>query len=155
MLLWIYVVKKQKPMNIQKITPFLWFEKGGEDAAKYYCTVFKNSKITSTNSWVTQFELEGLTLCILSAGPKNKLDEAFSLSISCDTQEEIDYYWNRFVGDGGEESMCGWCTDKYGVSWQVVPSMLGKLIGDPVKGPKVMASFMKMKKMIIADLDLG
>lgn len=141
-------------MNKQKITPFLWFEKGGEEAAKYYCSVFKNSKIISTNAWVTQFELEGLTLCILSGGPQFKLDEAFSLSVPCGTQEEIDYYWNKFVGDGGEESMCGWCKDKFGVSWQVVPSQLSTFMSDPVKGQRVMASFMKMKKMIIADLDM-
>lgn len=141
-------------MSIQKIMPFLWFEKGGEEAAKYYCSVFKNSRIITTNAWVTQFELDGLTLCILSGGPQFKLDEAFSLSVPCDTQEEIDYYWNKFVGDGGEESMCGWCKDKYGVSWQVVPSKLTAFMSDPVKGPKVMAAFMKMKKMIIADLDL-
>ena len=132
----------------------MWFEKGGEEAAKYYCSVFKNSRIITSNAWVTQFEIEGLTLCILSAGPQFKLNEAFSLSIPCDTQEEIDYYWNRFVGDGGEESMCGWCKDKYGVSWQVVPAKLSAFMSDPVKGPKVMAAFMKMKKMIIADLDL-
>jgi predicted 3-demethylubiquinone-9 3-methyltransferase (glyoxalase superfamily) len=141
-------------MSIQKITPCLWFEKGGDEAAKYYCSIFKNSKILSSNTWVTEFELDGTKLQILSGGPQFKLDEAFSLSVPCDTQEEIDYYWNHFVGDGGEESMCGWCKDKYGVSWQIVPSILGKLISDPVKGPKVMASFMKMKKMIIADLDI-
>lgn len=141
-------------MSLQKITPFLWFEKGGEEAAKHYCSVFSNSKIISTNAWVTQFELEGLTLCILSGGPQFKLDEAFSLSIPCDTQEEIDYYWNKFVGDGGEESMCGWCKDKFGVSWQVVPSQLSTFMSDPVKGQRVMAAFMKMKKMIIADLDI-
>ncbi len=141
-------------MTTQKITPFMWFEKDGEEAAKYYCSIFRNSKIITTNAWVTQFELEGLTLCILSGGPQFKLDEAFSLSIPCDTQEEIDYYWNRFVGDGGEESMCGWCKDKYGVSWQVVPAKLSAFMSDPVKGERVMASFMKMKKMIIADLDI-
>lgn len=132
----------------------MWFEKGGEEAAKYYCSIFRNSRIITSNAWVTQFEIEGLTICILSGGPQFKLDEAFSLSIPCDTQEEIDYYWNKFVGDGGEESMCGWCKDKYGVSWQVVPAKLSTFMSDPVKGPKVMAAFIKMKKMIIADLDL-
>lgn len=138
---------------VQKITPFLWFDKGGDEAAKYYCTVFKNSKIHSSNKFVTQFELEGLTLSILSGGPQFKLDEAFSLSIACDTQEEIDYYWNRFVNDGGEESMCGWCKDKYGVSWQVVPSMLGKWMSDPEKGERVMNAFLKMRKFDIATLE--
>ena len=140
-------------MYTQKITPFLWFEKGGDEAAKYYTTVFKNARIIQSNPMVTEFELEGLRLCILSAGPQFKLNEAFSLSVPCDTQEEIDYYWNRFVGDGGEESMCGWCKDKYGVWWQIVPSMLGTWMSDPVKGPRVMQAFLKMKKFIIADLE--
>jgi predicted 3-demethylubiquinone-9 3-methyltransferase (glyoxalase superfamily) len=140
-------------MTSQRITPFLWFEKGGDEAANYYCSIFKNAKIIHSNPMVTEFELDGLRLCILSGGPQFKLDEAFSLSVPCDTQEEIDYYWNRFVGDGGEESMCGWCKDKYGVSWQVVPSELGVWMSDPVKGPRVMQAFLKMKKFDIATLE--
>jgi predicted 3-demethylubiquinone-9 3-methyltransferase (glyoxalase superfamily) len=140
-------------MTIQKITPFLWFEKDGEEAAKYYCTIFKNAKINASNPLVTQFELEGLQLCILNGGPQFQLDEAFSLSIACDTQEEIDYYWNRFTSEGGEESMCGWCKDKYGVSWQVVPAKLGEWMSDPQKGQRVMQAFLKMKKFDIATLE--
>ena len=138
---------------MQKLTPFLWFEKGGDEAAKYYCTVFKNAKIIQSNPMVTEFELEGLRLCILSAGPQFRLNEAFSISVPCENQEEIDYYWNRFVGDGGEESMCGWCKDKYGVWWQVVPAKLGEWMSDPAKGPRVMQAFLKMKKFDIATLE--
>ena len=139
-------------MKIQKITPFLWFEKGAEEAAKFYTTVFKNSKILNSNPMVTVVELEGLQIMMLNGGPAFKLDEAFSLSISCETQEEIDYYWNKLTA-GGAESQCGWLKDKYGVSWQVVPSILGKLMSDPSKAPKVTDAFMKMKKFDIKKLE--
>ncbi|MCE3227723.1 MAG: 3-demethylubiquinone-9 3-methyltransferase [Bacteroidetes bacterium] len=139
-------------MKLQKITPFLWFEKGGEDAAKFYTTVFKNSKIITSNPMVTSFELEGLNISILNGGPHFKLSEAFSLCISCDSQEEIDYYWNTFTADGGQESMCGWLKDKFGVSWQVIPSILPQLMSDPQKGPRVIEAFMKMKKFDIETL---
>ncbi|CAN5489904.1 VOC family protein [soil metagenome] len=140
-------------MKIQKITPFLWFEKGAEEAAKFYTTVFKNSKIIQSNPMVTELELEGLTIQILNGGNHFKLDESFSLSISCNTQDEIDYYWNKLTSDGGKESMCGWLVDKYGVSWQVVPAILGKLMSDPQKSGKVMEAFMKMKKFDIQKLE--
>lgn len=139
-------------MAIQKITPFLWFDNNAADAANFYVTVFKNARITSSNPWVTQFELEGLQICALNGGPKFKLDEAFSFSISCDTQEEIDYYWNTLTADGGEESMCGWLKDKFGLSWQVVPSILGKLMSDPERGQRVMNAFLQMKKFDIRKL---
>lgn len=139
-------------MAIQKITPFLWFDKNGAEAAQFYTTVFKNSRIITSNQWVTSFELEGLQICTLNGGPQYKLTEAFSLSISCDTQEEIDYYWNTLTADGGEESMCGWLKDKYGVSWQVVPSILGQLMSDPERGQRVMNAFLKMRKFNIQAL---
>lgn len=139
-------------MAIQKITPFLWFDKEAADAAAFYITVFKNSRIISTNPMVTSFELEGLQIAALNGGPKFKLNEAFSLSISCDTQEEIDYYWNTLT-EGGEESMCGWLKDKFGLWWQVVPSVLPKLMGDPNRGPRVIDAFLKMRKFDIAALE--
>jgi predicted 3-demethylubiquinone-9 3-methyltransferase (glyoxalase superfamily) len=139
-------------MNVQKITPCLWFDGNGEEAAKYYIGIFKNSKILSAHPIMTVLELDGLKLMILNGGPKYKLDEAFSLSIPCDTQEEIDYYWDTLTADGGEESRCGWCRDKYGVSWQVVPSMLGQLMSQPGKGQKVMSALLEMKKLDIAKL---
>jgi predicted 3-demethylubiquinone-9 3-methyltransferase (glyoxalase superfamily) len=139
-------------MKLQKITPFLWFNSSGEEAAKFYCTVFKNSRIITSNPMVTSFELEGLNISILNGGPMFKLNESFSLMISCDTQEEIDYYWNTFTADGGEESQCGWLKDKYGVSWQVVPSILPLLMSDPAKSQKVIQAFLKMKKFDIEAL---
>jgi predicted 3-demethylubiquinone-9 3-methyltransferase (glyoxalase superfamily) len=138
-------------MKLQKITPFLWFEKGAEEAAKFYVSVFKNGKILSSNPMVTSFELEGLNISILNGGPQFKLSEAFSLCISCEDQEEIDYYWNKLT-EGGKESMCGWLVDKYGVSWQVIPSILPKLMSDPEKGQHVIQAFLKMKKFDIEKL---
>lgn len=139
-------------MKIQKIVPFLWFESGAEETAKFYTTVFKNSKITASNSMVTTMDIEGLSLMFLNGGTHFKLNESFSLLINCETQEEIDYYWNKLT-EGGEESMCGWLKDKYGVSWQVVPTILGKLMSDPSKMQKVTAAFMKMKKFNIRELE--
>ncbi len=136
-------------MAIQKITPFLWFNKEAAEAANFYVTVFKNSRVISTNPWVTSFELEGLTINALNGGPKFKLDEAFSFVINCDTQEEIDYYWNTLTANGGEESMCGWLKDKFGLSWQVVPSILGTLMNDPERSQRVMNAFLQMKKFDI------
>jgi len=139
-------------MKVQKITPFLWFEKGAEDAAQFYATVFKNSKIIGINPMVTTIELEGLQIMILNGGPHFKLNESFSLFISCDTQDEIDYYWNKLT-EGGKESQCGWLVDKFGVSWQVVPTVLGKLMSDPNKSQRVIDAFMKMKKFDIKKLE--
>lgn len=138
-------------MALQKITPFIWFEKEAADAAQFYTTVFKNSRIVSSNPIVTVFELEGLQISAINGGPVYKLTPAFSLSISCDTQEEIDYYWNTLT-EGGQESMCGWLVDKFGLSWQVVPSILGKLMNDPERSQKVIGAFMKMKKFNIQAL---
>jgi len=139
-------------MKVQKITPFLWFSSKAEEAAKFYTTVFKNSKIISSTPMVTTMEIEGLQVMFLNGGPHFKLNEAFSLLINCENQEDIDYYWNKLTA-GGEESQCGWLKDKYGVSWQVVPTVLGKLMSDPSKVQKVTAAFMKMKKFNIRELE--
>jgi predicted 3-demethylubiquinone-9 3-methyltransferase (glyoxalase superfamily) len=139
-------------MKIQKITPFLWFNTGAEEAAKFYTTVFKNSSVLNTHPMVTTVELEGLQIMILNGGPHFKLNESFSLYINCDTQEEIDYFWKKLT-EGGKESQCGWLVDKFGVSWQVVPTVLGKLMNDPAKSGKVMEAFMKMKKFDIKKLE--
>ncbi len=139
-------------MAIQKITPFIWFDKEAADAANFYTTIFSNSKIISTNPMVTVFELEGLQIMALNGGPQFKLNEAFSLVINCDTQEEIDYYWNKLTTDGGQESMCGWARDKFGLWWQVVPTILGQLMNDPTRAQRVMNAFMQMKKFDIQKL---
>ncbi len=136
----------------KEIYPCLWFDGQAEQAANYYCSIFKNSQIDSVNPIVTMFKLNGKQFMALNGGPKFKFNESVSFVINCDTQEEIDHYWNSFTANGGEESLCGWCKDKYGVSWQVVPSILGKLMGDPEKGPKVIDAFLKMKKFDIATL---
>lgn len=139
-------------MAIQKITPFLWYDNNAAEAAKFYTTVFKNSKVVSTNPLVTVFELEGMTINALNGGPRFKLNESFSFVINCDTQDEIDYYWNTLAKDGGEESMCGWVKDKFGLWWQVVPSILGQLMNDPSRSQRVMDAFLKMKKFDIQKL---
>lgn len=139
-------------MAIQKITPFLWYDNNAAEAAAYYCSVFKNSRVTQSNPMVTSFELEGMNILALNGGPMFKLTEAFSFVISCNDQDEIDYYWNTLTADGGQESMCGWCKDKFGLSWQVVPFNMGQLMSDPEKGQRVMAELMKMKKLDLKKL---
>ncbi len=139
-------------MNIQKVTPFLWFDNQAAEAAAFYVSVFPNAKIISSNPMVTQFELEGLQIMALNGGPKFKLDEAFSFSISCENQEEIDYFWDKLTGDGGQESMCGWLKDKFGLSWQVVPAQLGELMSEPDRANRVVKAFLQMRKMDIAAL---
>ncbi len=129
----------------------LWVDGKAKEAAEYYCSVFKNSKIISENPLVVIFELNGRKFMGLNGGPMFKFTEAVSFVIDCNDQEEIDYYWNKLT-EGGEESMCGWLKDKYGLSWQVVPKILGELMGDPVKGQRVMQAFLKMKKFDIQTL---
>lgn len=138
-------------MPLQKITPFLWFDKQAADAANFYCSVFSNSKILYSNPMVTSFELEGLQISAINGGPKFKLDEAFSFVISCENQEEIDYYWNALT-QNGEESMCGWLKDQYGLSWQVIPSILPDLMSDPLRSDRVIQAFLKMRKFNIQAL---
>ena len=145
---------------MQKITPFLWFDGNAEEAMNFYLSVFKNSKKISTmpgpggSVMGVTFELEGLEFQGLNAGPMFKFNEAVSFFVKSDTQEEIDYYWENLTADGGEESMCGWLKDKFGLSWQIIPPILGRLLGDPdrEKAGRAMQAMMKMKKIIIADL---
>jgi predicted 3-demethylubiquinone-9 3-methyltransferase (glyoxalase superfamily) len=133
------------------IYPCIWFDGKAKAAAEFYCSVFKNSKITSENPMVVIWELNGKKFMGLNGGPMFKPNEAVSFVVDCDTQEEIDYYWNKLT-EGGEESQCGWLKDKFGVSWQIVPAILGKLMTDPEKSGRVMQAFMKMKKFDIAKL---
>lgn len=136
----------------QAIYPCLWFESQAKEAAEYYCSVFPNSKILNASPIVVNVELNGKHLMLLNGKPKLPFNESFSFVIPCDDQNEIDYYWDKFTRDGGKESMCGWCSDKFGVSWQVIPSMLGELMSNPDKAEKVMQAFLKMKKFDIATL---
>ena len=134
------------------IFPNLWFDNKAHEAAAYYCSIFPNSRITSSNPMAVAMELNGVKFMALNGGPEFAFSEAISFVVNCDTQDEIDHYWNSFVNDGGTEGRCGWLKDKFGVSWQIVPSILGKLMGDPEKAPKAMYAFMQMKKFDVAAL---
>jgi len=136
-----------------QIYPCLWFDNQAQDAAKFYCSVFKNSKITADNQMVVAFELNGKKFIGLNAGPQFQFNEAISFVVDCETQEEIDYYWNKLTADGGNEGSCGWLKDKFGVSWQIVPTVLPKLLSDPGKAQKVMQAYMQMKKFDIKTLE--
>lgn len=150
----------------QKLTPCLWFDSNAWDAVTFYTTVFNNvekGKISyygpdmpmPQGSVLTiEFQIEGQEFLALNAGPTFKFNEAVSFMINCDTQEEIDYYWDKLTEDGGEESECGWLKDKFGLSWQVVPSMWGDMIADNdvKKVNNVMQAMMKMRKLDIATL---
>jgi predicted 3-demethylubiquinone-9 3-methyltransferase (glyoxalase superfamily) len=133
------------------IYPCLWFDNKAKEAAEFYCSVFENSKIISETDLVVEFELNGKKFIGLNGGPMFKFTEAVSFVIECETQKEIDYYWDTLT-KGGEESMCGWLKDKYGLSWQVFPSILPSLLNDAVKGPKIMESFRQIRKFDIAKL---
>jgi len=134
-----------------KIYPCLWFDGTAKEAAEHYCAIFPNSKITSENPIVVNFELNGNKFMGLNGGPKYKFSPANSYVITCDTQSEIDFYWER-LGDGGTYSQCGWLDDKYGISWQIVPAILEKLMSDENKAPRVVQAFMKMTKFDIETL---
>ena len=145
---------------MKKITPFLWFDTQAEDAMNFYVSVFKNSKVLGVSpgpngiASSVNFVLEGQEFIGFNAGPEFKFNEAISLFVDCKDQEEVDDLWNKLTSDGGEESMCGWLKDKYGLSWQIVPSALGELMGgpDPAKSQRVMQAMLKMHKIIVADL---
>ncbi|MBU2019774.1 MAG: VOC family protein [Bacteroidetes bacterium] len=136
-----------------EIYPCLWFDGQAQEAAQFYCSIFKNSQITSDNQMVVNFELDGKKFMGLNGGPNFKFNEAVSFVVNCETQEEIDHYWDALIADGGQESNCGWLKDKFGVSWQIVPTLLSKLLSDPSRAQKVMEAFMKMKKFDIKALE--
>lgn len=152
---------------MQTITPFLWFDGQAEEAIRLYTSIFKNSKIININYWAEGspfpkgqvmtgvFELDGQQFYAFDAGPQFKFTEATSFFVNCETQEEVDHYWNSLVADGGQESRCGWLKDKFGLSWQIIPSVLMKRMGDkdPVKAGRVMQAMLQMNKIIIADIE--
>lgn len=152
---------------MQKIAPFLWFDGKAEEAIKLYTSVFKNSKVINISYWgkgspfpegqvmTGVFELDGQQFYAFDAGPQFKFTEAISFFVNCETQEEIDHFWNKLTANGGQESMCGWLKDKFGVSWQIVPPVLGKMLvdKDKTRSGRVMQAMMGMKKLIIADLE--
>jgi predicted 3-demethylubiquinone-9 3-methyltransferase (glyoxalase superfamily) len=134
------------------IYPCIWFDNQAQEAAQLYTSIFKNSKILETSPIVSSIEINGSKIMLLNGGPKFKPDEAFSLVVNCDTQDEIDFYWDKLIADGGQESMCGWLKDKYGISWQIVPVILEQLMTDPKKSERVVQAFLKMKKFNIQAL---
>ena len=150
---------------MQKITPFLWFDDKAEEAANFYVSIFKNSKVLSLTRYgeagpgpkgsvlTAEFELEGQKFVALNGGPHFKFTEAISFVVNCATQEEVDYFWEKLL-DGGKESQCGWLKDKYGLSWQIVPTVLPELLQDrdPEKANRVMQAMMKMIKIDIETL---
>jgi predicted 3-demethylubiquinone-9 3-methyltransferase (glyoxalase superfamily) len=151
---------------MQKITPCLWFDTEGEEAAQFYTSIFPNSKIVETTRYgsagprdegsvmTVLFELDGQRFLALNGGPDFKPNEAISFEVDCDSQEEVDSYWEQLT-DGGEPGPCGWLKDKFGVSWQITPKILMELIADPdqEKGQRVMAAMLKMGKIEIAELE--
>ena len=128
------------------IYPCFWFDGKAKEAAELYCSLFPNSKITSDSGLTVYFELNGQTFMGLNGGPMFKPTEAVSYTINCESQEEIDHYWNGLTANGGEEGHCGWCKDPYGFSWQVIPADLGKWMSHPTNGQKITEAFLKMSK---------
>jgi predicted 3-demethylubiquinone-9 3-methyltransferase (glyoxalase superfamily) len=151
---------------MQKITPCLWFDTEGEDAATFYTSLFPNSKITNVARYgsagprpegsvmTVEFELDGRAFVALNGGPDFKFNEAISFQVSCENQEEVDSYWDK-LGEGGEEGPCGWLKDKFGLSWQIIPTALPRLLSDPdtEKSQRVMAAMLEMKKIDVDELE--
>ena len=140
---------------MSRITPFLWYDNNAEEAVDFYISIFKNSRIISKSSpndkvLVVTFTLDGQELMALNGGPYQTFNEAVSMYVNCETQEEVDYYWDKLSADPKAEQ-CGWLKDKYGLSWQIVPSKLTKMLNDPdsVKSNRVLQAMLKMKKIDI------
>jgi predicted 3-demethylubiquinone-9 3-methyltransferase (glyoxalase superfamily) len=150
---------------MQKITPFLWFDNQAEEAANFYVSIFKNSKIGTVSRYgeagpgpkgtvmLVTFQLEGEEFIALNGGPLFKFTEAISLSVNCQTQEEVDELWEK-LSEGGEKGRCGWLKDKYGLSWQINPTVLGEMLNDkdPEKSTRVMQAMLQMDKIDIGEL---
>jgi predicted 3-demethylubiquinone-9 3-methyltransferase (glyoxalase superfamily) len=155
---------------MKTITPCLWFDTEAEDAAKFYCSIFPNSRIVSVSRYgkeghdvhgkkagsvmAVEFELDGRSFSALNGGPQFKFDEAISFQIPCESQADVDQYWSKLT-DGGQEGPCGWLKDRFGLSWQVVPTILLKMLMDPdrAKAERVTKAFMQMRKFDIAALE--
>ena len=136
-----------------QIFPCLWFDGNAKAAADFYCSVFTNSKIINDTPMVVIFEINGTRVMGLNGGPIFKFNEAVSMVINCDTQDEIDYFWEKLISNGGKESRCGWLKDQFGFSWQVVPSKIGQWMSDPAKAAKAMEVIMPMNKIDIATIE--
>lgn len=151
---------------MSKIAPFLWFENQAEEATNFYVSIFKNSKVTNVSRYgegspgqaetvmSTNFELDGQEFIALNGGPLFSFSSAISFFVKCETQEEVDHYWESLSADGGEKQRCAWLKDKYGITWQIVPNILGELLGDedPEKSKRVLDAMLQMDKIEIAKL---
>lgn len=133
------------------IYPCFWFNGNAQKAAEYYCSIFPNAEIVSENPIVTHFDVDGQLFMCLNGGPKYNFSPATSFVITCQTQDEIDHYWEK-LGNGGQYNQCGWLDDKFGISWQIVPEILDQLMSDPNRSPRVIDAFMKMSKFDIQTL---
>lgn len=138
---------------MKKITPFLWFNNNAEEAANFYVSIFKNSKINTATPMMVSFVLDGQEFIGLNGGPQYKFTEAVSMFVNCEDQAEVDVLWDKLL-DGGEASQCGWLKDKFGLSWQIIPKALGELMGDkdPLKAKRVMDAMLTMKKIEVSKL---
>lgn len=147
-------------MTSPKPTPCLWFNNNAVEAARFYCSVFDDAKILapedlSKPTFMVTWQMNGQKVMALNGGPKFPQSEAFSFFIEVENQEELDHYWHALLADGGEESMCGWLKDRFGVSWQVIPKRMGELFAhkDPAVHDAVTQAMLKMRKIIVADLE--
>ena len=154
-------------MSPQKIKTYLWFDHQAEEAANLYTSIFKNSKVLNVarygdagpgpkgTAMTVNFQLDGQEFIALNGGPAFKFTEAISLLVDCETQDEVDRLWNKLTADGGEESMCGWLKDKFGLSWQIIPTALFRLMSDPDpdKSKRVMQAMLQMKKIDVPTLE--
>lgn len=153
-------------MATQRITPNLWFDTESEEAAAFYVSVFPNSRIVAVTHYTAnapreegmvmtvEFELDGQRVVAINGGPDFKFNEAVSLQIDCDGQDQVDHFWTALTADGGEEGPCGWLKDRYGVSWQVTPRGMDEVFADPdrAKAERAMAAMLRMKKLDVAEL---
>ena len=140
------------------ITPFLWFDGQAEEAMQFYASIFKRSRVIATNRAQgkvisVRFELENQEFIALNAGPQFKFTEAVSFFVGCETQQEIDELWARLIADGGTAGRCGWLKDKFGLSWQIIPNALGRMLGDPATGKQVMNAMLQMDKLDLKQLE--
>lgn len=140
---------------MQKVTPFLWFDGKLEEIVKFYTTVFTNARVLNVSPMNATFVIEGQEFMALNGGPQFKFNEAVSFFIRCETQDEVDAFWEKLTADGGAEGRCGWLKDKFGLSWQVIPDALGQYLSDPdrTKANRVMQAMLKMNKLDIATLE--
>jgi predicted 3-demethylubiquinone-9 3-methyltransferase (glyoxalase superfamily) len=152
-------------INSSKIRPFLWFDSQAEEAARFYTSIFRKSKIGTVSRYpegspgpagkvmTVEFEIEGQQFVALNGGPEFKFTEAVSFMVECEDQKEIDYYWDKLLAGGGKPSQCGWLKDRFGLSWQVTPANFGRLYKNPKTAPRVMQAMLKMVKLDIRKLE--